>query len=279
MVTTEFTWKTAAGAGIYAVEWKPEGRARGAVALVHGFGEHSRRYDHVAEAFTKAGYALVGFDLPGFGRSEGKRGCASYALILEQIDILLEETRRRFPGLPLVLYGHSMGGAAVILHLLERKPALTGAIATGPLIALAAPVSAPKALLARVMAGIMPELALPNPVNAELLSHDPEVGKAYLADPLVTPMVSTRLGLDIMELEGRLLAGAGGLTVPLLLVHGTEDGITDPRASLRFAETAGALVTFRPVEGGFHELHNEPDKEKLFALELAWMEGLAKQAR
>ena len=128
------------GSRRYAAEWEPadEGRPRGVIALVHGMGEHVGRYRHVAEMFTEAGYAVIGFDQVGHGRTEGKRGhTKSYPALLDGIDAMLAEAKKRFPGAPIFLYGHSMGGNVTLNYVLRRKPGIVGAIVTGPWLRLA----------------------------------------------------------------------------------------------------------------------------------------------
>ena len=113
------------GIPLWGSVWRPP-EARAAISLVHGIGEHSGRYAHVAKALNEAGYALVSFDLRGHGHSGGLRGhAAEYEAFMADIDLLLQETGRRFPGLPRFLYGHSMGDL-VLNYCLRRQPALAG---------------------------------------------------------------------------------------------------------------------------------------------------------
>ena len=100
MQQIEFSWKTKSGLNLYAKEWKPEGKVKAVVALVHGLGEHIGRYDHVAEAFGKAGFAMVGFDQRGHGRSEGIRGYeTSYDAIMDDISQNIQNAKDVFQAL------------------------------------------------------------------------------------------------------------------------------------------------------------------------------------
>jgi alpha-beta hydrolase superfamily lysophospholipase len=271
MERKDFAWRTGDGLDIQASEWKPDGAAKAVVALVHGLGEHCQRYDHMARAFGAAGVGVVAFDLPGHGRSGGPRGHSSYAVVTEQIDHLLDEAKARFPGLPVFLYGHSLGGSLALNYLVVRKPPIKGAIVTSPGLATAKPLPALKLLLAKLMAGIAPSFTLPNDLELAGLSRDPEVVRLYQADPLVHDRVSARLGLDLIEAGPRLIERAKEITLPLLLLQGSADRLVSPEATDRFAKAAGSNVEYRSYEGGYHELHNEPEKEALFASVLAWM--------
>jgi alpha-beta hydrolase superfamily lysophospholipase len=268
---SEFRWKTLDGRAIHAVEWRPEGGAKGVVALVHGIGEHSGRYLHMAEAYCQAGYGMLAFDLPGHGRSEGKRGHASYALIMDQIDRLLDEARSRFPGAPVFLYGHSMGGAVSLVHILDRRPTLAGAVVTSPPLATATPVPAAKQLVARIMAKLAPSFTLPSELDVMAISRDPEVVKRYKEDPLVHDRVSARLGLDILEAGPKIQKRARELELPLLLLQGSADRIVDAGVNRAFAEAAGERITWKGYEGWFHELHNEPEKAEVFSYVQGWL--------
>jgi len=161
MNTFETQWKSRDGVQFYARGWEPQASTpKGVVCLVHGHGEHVGRYDHVGEALSAAGYALLGFDQRGHGRSAGQRGhIPSYEALLDDIALLLEQAMNRYPALPLFLYGHSMGGNEVINYALRRKPALSGVIATCPWLRLAFEPPALKVALGRMMNRIFPAFA------------------------------------------------------------------------------------------------------------------------
>ena len=111
---------------------------KAAIMLVHGHGEHVARYDHVAAALTEKGYAMLGFDLRGHGKSGGPRGhTPSYDALMDDIASFSQQTDQRYAGLPRFLYGHSLGGNLVLNYALRRKPDLHGVIATGPWLKLA----------------------------------------------------------------------------------------------------------------------------------------------
>jgi len=138
MKHTEFKFKTSDELQLFGQSWQPEDRPRAAICLVHGMGEHSGRYGHVADRLTQAGYSVFAFDLRGHGKSLGPRGhTPSYRTLLNDINSLLNEVDKNFPELPLFLYGHSLGGNLVLNYVLRRQPKFKGVIVTGPWLRLA----------------------------------------------------------------------------------------------------------------------------------------------
>jgi len=273
MKTNEFSWNTAAGVNIFGRDWAPEGNMRGVLCLVHGLGEHSGRYHHVARWLGEAGYAMVGFDLPGHGHSGGARGYSSYYEISAEIDRLLHETATRYPGLPRFLYGHSLGGALVLYHILKCRPAVQGAIVTSPGLRTGQPVAASKLFLAKVMARLMPSFSMNNGLDLKNLAQDKEVIRLYQNDPLVHDRITAKLGLDILSRGEWILENANEFPVPLLLMQGSADTIVSTAATAQFANSAPAeKLTYRAWEGFYHETHNEPEKKQVLQAIQTWLD-------
>lgn len=273
MKTIETSWKNNKGVDIFFREWTPDGEARAVIGLVHGLGEHTGRYQHVAGRFTAAGYAMAGVDLPGHGRSGGPRGFTSFDEISGEIDRLLSELVKRYPGKPRFLYGHSLGGVAVLYHILNCRPALRGAIVTSPGLATGEPVPAVKVLLAKAMSRVMPSFSMHNGLDLDNLSRDSAVVQAYRQDPLIHPQVSARLGLDILTQGEPILAQAQDFPLPLLLMQGSADHIVSTAAVDRLAKSVPAeRLTYRVWEGFYHETHNEPEKEQVLQTIQNWLD-------
>jgi len=177
----EFTLTTSDGLKLFARSWgEPQG-SRAAVVLVHGLGEHCGRYERVAQALVADGLYVLAFDQRGHGRSPGKRGLIpSYDQPLDDIAIAIEHAQADASGLPLFLYGHSLGGLEVLHYGLVRRPKLQGVIATSP--ALMVSTSPLNRLMAGLMKHLAPNLIVANGLDASALSRDPQVGQAYLKD-------------------------------------------------------------------------------------------------
>ncbi len=273
MDTFEWTWKSTDGLEMFARGWTPGARPKAAIALVHGHGEHSGRFEHVAAALTGAGYALLGFDLRGHGRSGGSRGhTPSYDALLDDIAVFLAQVQKRFPGLPF-LYGHSLGGNLVLNYALRRKPDLRGVIATSPWLKLSFQPPAAQLVLARMMNGIAPGFTQNSGLNVNGLSHDRAVVDAYVNDPLVHEKISARLYLSMHESGLWALEHAYDFTLPLLLMHGSADPITSAEASREFAARAGKTAELKIWDGMFHETHNEPQKAQVLQAMRDWLDA------
>jgi len=266
----EFALTTNDGLELFAKSWGDPQASRAAVVLVHGLGEHCGRYKHVAQAFVSDGLYVLGFDQRGHGRSPGKRGLIpSYDQPLEDLTVALERAQADAPSLPLFLYGHSLGGLEVLHYGLVRKPELHGVIATSP--ALMVSTSTLNRLMAGLMKHVAPNMIVANGLDASALSRDPQVGQAYLQDPLVHDKVSVRLGSYMMDMGRYVLDHATEWSLPLYLAHGTADRICQFEGSAQFASRAGAKVTFHPWEGLYHETHNELNKDEVIQAMLDWI--------
>jgi acylglycerol lipase len=278
------SYKTVDGLALFAQTWIPETEPRRVIALVHGLGEHSSRFAHVAEFFGRSGYAMTGYDLRGHGKSEGARGhTPSWDRLLDDVDLHIAWTRRRFPGLPVLLYGHSLGGLQVLSRLLTRQGAAHGAsetevaciIATSPLLATAEPIPAFKLLMAKLLGRLAPGVAMDNGLDVSDLARDPEVAAKAKADPLYHRKVTTGMGLAFMQAGERVRAYKGPVGRPLLLMQGTADAIVSPGATIELAQGLTGDVTLKTWDGMFHELHNEPQKETILSFARDWMESRA----
>ncbi len=269
----EFAWQASDGLRLWAQGWRPQAEPRAVVCLVHGGGEHSGRYAHVAAALTAASYAFLAFDLRGHGRSEGPRGHApSYEVLLDDLGRFLDEAARRFPGLPRFLYGHSLGGNLALNYALRRRPALAGVIVTSPFLRPAFRPPPWKLALGRVLYRLWPLFSMSNEVNPQALSRDRGIARAYTSDPLVHNRVTARAGLDVLQAGRWAIDHAPEFSLPLLIVHGGADAIASPEASRRFAERVPSAVTLRVWEGLYHEVHNEPERQAVLAFVLGWLQ-------
>lgn len=271
----EMTWKSHDGLDLFARVWEPKVVSpRAVVCLVHGLGEHASRYAHVAEALSREGFVLFGFDLRGHGRSGGARGhISSDRDYLMDIDLLLERARARYPALPLFLYGHSLGGILVLYYGLKRKPALKGVIATGPGLRTALEKQPAKILAARALGAVAPKLSIPSGLDTKALSRDTSVVQAYVSDPLVHDRVSLGFGRIMLGVTQWTLAHAGEFPVPLLLMHGKKDKVAFPSGSVEVAAALKDRATLVLWEDLYHEVHNEPEKAEVFKTMMMWMDA------
>ncbi|KAH7332764.1 alpha beta-hydrolase [Rhizoctonia solani] len=297
-----------AGEGVAKGKWRVSG-TKAAILFVHGFIEHIGRYEHVFPKYSSAGIAVLSYDQRGFGRSaldianrstSAKYGKTSWAEQHSDIQAMLNLLREGISNeVPIFLMGHSMGGG-LVLSFPTRPPTasfipksetvlgISGIIATSPLIRQVRPAPAWQVgaggLVSKLPFG--DSINVPAEVKAEDLSHDPAVGVAYKEDPYVKFMGTTK-GVYDMLTGGKELAEHDVTNwppeLPLLVIHGTEDKVCSYPASEKFVKEAPANdKTFIPFEGGYHEIHNEPDgvQDKLFQAVSGWVEAhLVKAAK
>lgn len=264
----------ARGPRLFRRAWLPE-RPEHVLAVVHGYAEHSGRYEALARWFGERGFAVHAYDQRGHGRSSGRRGHAeSFEVLLDDLDAFLEHVREAHPELPLTLLGHSLGGLVALAFLAERRPRLASAVASGPALAIGESVSGVRRAVARALGRVAPRLALPSGLDARGISRDPQVVEAYLADPLVFRTTTSRLAVALFDGAARTAAAAGAVEVPLLLVHGEADPLCPVEASRRFhAELRAPGSALRVYPELYHEVFNEPERETVLEDVRAWVRG------
>jgi alpha-beta hydrolase superfamily lysophospholipase len=271
----EMSWKAHDNLDIFAQAWEPTvPQPRAVVCLVHGLGEHSSRYAHVAEAFGKQGFVLFGADLRGHGRSGGARGhISSVEDFMQDIDVLLAQARVRYLGLPVILYGHSLGGIQVLYYGLTRKPNVKGVIATSSGLHTALEKQHLKILMAKALGSLTPNTTVASGLDPSSISRDEKVVQAYVNDPLVHDKISLGFGKIMVGVTSWTLAHASEFPLPLLLMHGKADVLAFPSSSIEFAASLKEKCTLVLWDDAYHELHNEPEKEEVFKTMTLWMDA------
>ncbi len=241
-----FTWNSDDGETLYSQKWISGDNPNAIIILVHGLGEHIGRYQHVADYFIKNNISTYGFDHRGHGKSSGKRGHISSNLAyFSDIDTMINLAKKEFPGTPIYIYGHSLGGNMVLNYALRRQPDIHGVICTSPGLAVGEPVPPVKLFLAKILKTILPSMTMANGLDVNNLSHDPVVIQKYKDDPLVHPMISARLAMDMFANGEWVLENAKDFNLPLLLMAGSEDHIVNLEVIKQFArKVPGDLITF-----------------------------------
>ncbi len=276
MIHTEYEWLSQEKKQVYAQSWLPDDHLKGIICPIHGLGEHSGRYARWAELFVKAGYGMLAPDLPGHGRTEGRKAFVqSYPVLLDHVDLILEQADKLFPGVPRILYGHSMGGNIVINYAITREAPIRALIATSPWLRLTFRVSRLELALGKFMNSVFPRIRFKSKgTNTERLSHDPEVWADVRADPLNHGMVTGRYFWIIHQQGEYAMANANKIKQPFLLMHGGDDKITSPKASEEFAAASGDQTQFKLWDGLYHELHWEFEYKDVGKYVIEWLEAL-----
>ena len=262
------------GLKLFSQSWTTERKPKALVVIIHGVGEHSGRYAHVARVFNENRFHVFSFDQRGHGKSEGPRGhTPSTEQLMYDIIKAIHVAKETFgTELPVFLYGHSLGALEVLYFGTTIQEELIGIIATSPPLDLS---STPKSkiILAKIINPILPKLTLSNGLDTNALSRDTTVVEAYRADPLVHDRISARLGYFVITGPGKIMAAAPKWHYPLLLMHGTEDRICGIKGTDALFEKLQGDITYKRWEGLYHEPHNEPEKEEVIGAMVDWIKA------
>ena len=266
------------GLALHLRVWPAGNPRRGLVVLVHGLGEHIDRYDHVATLLNGLGFAVVGYDHRGHGRSPGQRGgIPADDSLCADLGRVLYAARESFPG-PVVLVGHSLGGLIAgrfVAEGLQPKPAawwrpVDALVMSSP--ALDPGTNAVQKLLLAVVAPMLPNLAVSNGLKVDWVSRSPDVVKGYETDTLVHDRITGRVGLFVARQGPAVIAAAPRWTTPTLLMWAGADRCVAPAGSAAFAGAAPRdVVATREWPGLFHEIFNEPERDAVLSAMTDWL--------
>ena len=272
MVHKEYSWKTEDRITLYGQSWLPDGKPRALINYVHGFKDHSGRFEKWAVRLTENGFGVMAIDLRGHGRSEGRRGyAAGFKSYLRDVRLLRQKSLELFGDIPHVLYGHSLGGNIVVNYLISQNYRPHAAVITSPWFTLASKPALFKLAFAYMVRFLLPGLLVKSDLAADDLSHDKKVVQDYLNDPLVHNSILPRLFFEIEENGMKASMSIYKINIPLLVMQGTADRITSYRQTRSFVMNAGCLTTFKDWPDQYHELHNETNENEVFDYLLQWL--------
>ena len=254
--------------------WEPDGPTRAVLLVAHGYGEHGGRYGNLVDHFLPQGYSVYALDHRGHGRSQGPRGhvgrFGEFVTDLHALRVRIEEEHKEAP---LVLVGHSMGGLIAIHYVLDHGPGLAAAVLSSPCLGIPNPPSRTQGALASIFSVIVPRLGYEAKLNPDDLSHEPTVGRAYAADPLVHRRATARFYTEFSAAMHDATERAGEITLPILILQAGSDRLVDPEATVRFCErVASADKKLRVYPALFHEIFNEIERDQVLADLEAWLE-------
>jgi len=260
------------GTRFYGQYFKTE-TVKGVVILVHGMGEHSNRYTNfVIPKLLEKKLSVITYDQFGHGRTEGKKGHnPGYEAILDCLSYIIDKAKEIFEETPLLLYGHSMGGNVVINYALRKEHSLKGIIATSPLLRLAFKPPSWKLFIGKIIQKIAPSTTMPSELDVNAISRDSTEVKKYIEDPLIHDKISPNYSLTFFETGEWAIKNAHKLQTPMLVIHGTGDQITEHKASTEFVNNTNGMASLELFENGFHELHNDLEKDKFIETLTNWI--------
>ncbi|MFC2123416.1 alpha/beta hydrolase [Bacteroidota bacterium] len=278
MVHNELDFLTGDGLKIYGQSWLPDKDCECITCVIHGLGDHSGRYAQFAKFMNEHNIGVFAMDLRGHGKSEGRKGhTPEYGYLLSDIELLIVEIRKRYLDTPIILFGHSMGGNIVANFVLRHKSKeITGAILSASAFRLT--TQPPRLLhqLLRFISKIFPTLSFSEKADPMDLTRDPEIGMAYLNDPLIHEKITAKLYVSFSDAADWAMKNANLLCYPTLIYHGGEDCFTSWEASKEFADNAGENAEFKLWEGLRHEPHNEMERNDVLKFQSEWIHKILK---
>ncbi|HRV93480.1 MAG TPA: lysophospholipase [Anaerolineae bacterium] len=267
----ESSFEGVGGLKIFTRSWHPDGQPRAVVVIVHGFNSHSGYYTWVAEQFVADGLAAYALDLRGRGKSDGERFYVQkFEDYVNDLATFVTIAKSEEPGLPVFLLGHSAGGVVSCVYTIEHQDELAGFICES----FAHEVPAPDFALAvlKGLSHVAPHAHVLKLKNEDF-SRDPEVVAAMNDDPLIAHEVQpTQTVAEMVRADERLKVEFPQITLPVLILHGTEDKATKPSGSQRFYDMASSTdKSLKLYEGHYHDMLNDLGKEEVMADVKAWI--------
>lgn len=267
------TFKSSDGLSLFGRAWLPRDVPIANIALVHGIGEHSGRYDHVAHYFHQRDYAIFAVDLRGHGQSDGPRGhIEQFQDYLDDVKTLITYIEDRSANVPLFLLGHSMGGLVALVYALTYPDDISAVIVSSPALRSRVEVPTWKVTLGNLMSTLNPTMAMTTDLDPLALSRDERVVKTYQADPLVHDQVTARWFTEFLKASEWAMEEANRLAVPALILQGGSDRIVDPAGAREFFDRIGLedkyYIEYEPL---YHEIFNEPEHLSVLGDVEAWL--------
>ncbi|MEH1821464.1 MAG: lysophospholipase [Nostoc sp.] len=272
----EGTFPGVGGLDLYYQSWHPEGKVRAILAISHGLGAHSDRYNNVIQHLIPKQYALYALDLRGHGRSPGQRGYISaWSEFREDLGAFLELIQTQNPGCPVFILGHSLGGVIVLDYILrypQQASLLQGAIAIAPTLGKVG-VSPIRILLGKMLSQVWPRFTLNTGIDISAGSQDRQVLAAYAQDTLRHTRATARLATEFFATVDWINAHAADWQLPLLILHGGADRVALPAGSDIFYQRVNYRDKLRiEYPGAYHELQSDINYREVLADLEDWLE-------
>jgi alpha-beta hydrolase superfamily lysophospholipase len=263
-------------ATLHGQAWLPERTPRAIVVVSHGLAEHGGRYAVLASRLVEKGYAVYAIDHRGHGRSSGRRAnIDKFDYLVSDLGTFIGRAQREHPDTPVILLGHSMGGAIALACALKHHRVLRALVLSAPALSAGQSASALKLLIVKLLSAVSPNTgALKLPATA--VSRDPAVVHAYESDPLVyRGAIPARTLAELIQAMQSLQQKAHELRIPVLIQHGTADSLVPLAATHPIYQHLGVAKsrTLLVYEGLYHEVYNEPERDRVIADLEGWLAG------
>ena len=258
---------------LYWQAWLPDGVPVAVLVVVHGIAEHSGRYSNLVNYFVPKGYAVYSFDLRGHGKSEGIRSYVErFSYYLDDLKIFYNIVREENQNAKIFLVGHSMGSTIAIAYAIEHQSEMNGLIVSGTTLKAGASINQLTILMAKILSILAPKMGV-SALDANLISRDKAVVDAYVHDPLnYTGKLRARWGTELLKTMIRLQSKISELSLPILIMQGSADRISDPSSStMLFDGVKSKDKSLKLYEGFYHEIFNDPERQQVFLDMETWL--------
>jgi len=259
---------------LYYQCWLPDKDLKAAILVVHGLAEHSGRYSNLAHYLVTRGYAVYALDHRGHGKSEGLRCYIErFSDYLEDLKIFSDFVHSQHRGVKVFLLGHSMGGTIATAYFINHQDEFAGLILSGALLKAGSSTSWLQIFIARLLSTLLPKMGVAV-IDASAISRDKAVVNAYINDPLVYQgKIRARLGAELINImQKELPQKMSEITLPILIMYGTADRLSNPEGSnLLYEMVRSNDKTLKRYEGWYHEIFNEPEHEQVWVDMEEWL--------
>lgn len=272
MPATEYQWKSFDGLDLYALQWPSIERPEAVVAFVHGHGDHCRRYDDWFSKLTNQNISVLAFDYRGHGRSQGRRGVIRrFDDLLKDVALLHVKAKALFPGIPVVLYGHSLGATIVLSYLLKSPTLPELAIASSPWLQLNKPPGKLLSAIIKIGNLVAPFVTLKTGLRSSDFSNLEGSCEKREKDEFVHNRISPRLFTEVEKEVRWIMAHFAEIETPLLLMQGRDDLIMDGMATHKLYDESPGQINYREWKYAGHQLHNSERSEEVMDFIIDWI--------
>ncbi len=258
---------------LYYQGWLPSDEPRAILLVAHGLAEHSGRYINIVDYFVPRGYAVYGFDQRGHGKSPGRRGYVGrFSHFVSDLKTFTDIVHSKHRDAKVFMVGHSVGGTIATTCAARHQDEFDGLVLSGATLKIGASVSSGLVAVALVLSVVLPKLGL-EVIDASAISQDKTVVDAYVNDPLVyRGKIGARLGAELIRAMQKLPRGMPKISLPILIMHGTADRLSNPEGSrMLYERVSSSDKTLQLYEGFYHEIFNEPNREQVYADMQGWL--------
>jgi alpha-beta hydrolase superfamily lysophospholipase len=247
---------------------------KGLIGIIHGFAEHSGRYDQLANDLCKANWSVAAFDCRGHGQSGGRRAHVDrFSEYLDDVDSFLDQISQAGYSAAPIMLGHSQGGLIAARFVERSGERVAAVVLSSPFLGMAIKVPKLKALAGKGLSNLVPTLSLKTGLDASCLSHDRKVVEEYEADPLVSNIASARWFTEVLKAQDQVLVQAVKFNRPLLVMQAGDDKLSSVESTRHFFERAQSTdKSLQMYEGYYHEIFNEVERAKVIADLEDWLD-------